>query len=803
MKLAKTRTNLTYSLLAILGVVFAFIIGVTYCASAFVLNVGSNGYSTSAFMAKQQYAVINDSETTPIPFGTGSHNYEVAIQYSYSYDIDIRIKYSLSWTDGLDTNNVILNYSNRDNFIVDDTYIFVRDTLTAGSGKLTIFTGVDFTDSTDLAYIGAYLTINIEEVKIYKAQDTYSSSHPLVNGIDMDTYPSARAWITYKQGNNSSNAYVIAYNRLYANNGAQHPINAGAYYRGNNSYRWLGGNQFYAGVGVYIVTGSSPIKLTARVSARWVSSNGVQTGQIYENNIMLNYSDGWVKDSGQSNEIFPTYYYNKVIPAHSAVYIEIVDNLEITTRGSNNDRTVYQNREAIIYTLNLNNVDNTSSTLSSSGITTFEIASSTSNLVSSVSTQYSQEDYDIINSTDYVALMYNYNQTAAQQVYEVNISVTNNTANTLRINSRSFSLGYYLSNGNNSTDVANIFDPSQTIGWYRDESVANSNYVSVQASLDSYLPPYSTTNISTYFTVTAGFQTDVIANAYGNYDCYIYIIPNITVVTSSDTIAQADIEFGIEENSNTGVFYLKNNTSSLLDISSTTLQLQKINYEFTPLQSFPSTWNNDYWQYYVYDSDSGIYVRNITDDQSAGAMSFYQLTINSESVSLNSAVTYNGFSRAGNTFSNSNLKLKPGESIKVASIELSSTITNGYVRYALQYLNSALPSVNSTASANNSIDILFEGNLNAYIFNNTDTNYFVRYTGTSETNNNVVTDNGWNYYIGIVRAGQITKIPMTNVNGKIAVEYIEVPSVYTSSTLSSWTNSQTVLSAYERYFLGE
>ena len=112
MKLAKTRTNLTYSLLAILGVVFAFIIGVTYCASAFTLNVGSNGYSTSTFMAKQQYTLINDSEMSPIPFGTGAHNYEVAIQYSYSYDFDVRIKYSLSWTNNLDAHNVILNYAN-------------------------------------------------------------------------------------------------------------------------------------------------------------------------------------------------------------------------------------------------------------------------------------------------------------------------------------------------------------------------------------------------------------------------------------------------------------------------------------------------------------------------------------------------------------------------------------------------------------------------------------------------------------------------------------------------------------------
>ncbi len=797
---AKTKTKLAYSLLAILGVVFAFIIGVTYCASAFLLNVGSNGYSTSTFVAKQQYAIINDTKTSPIPFGSGAHNYEVAIQYSYSYDIDVRIKYSLSWSDGLDTHNVILNYANRDNFMVDDTYIYVRDTIDAGTGKLTIFTGVDFTDTNDLNYVGAYLTINIDEVKVYKAQDSYNSEHALVKDINLNNYPSAQAWLKYKQNDSSSSAFVISYNKLYGQYGAKHPINAGAYSKLSDNYRWLGGNQYYAGVGIYIVTGSSPIKLTAKVSARWISSGSGQSGQIYENNIKLNYADNWQIDSTQTDEIFPTYYYTMQIPAHSAVYIEIIDNLEITTRGSNFDTSVYSNSQAVIFSLYLNEDNSVFTYIENSSISFGEIETSNSSLVSSVNTAYSQEDYTIINSTDYSSLLYTYNNTASQQVYEINLSVTNNTANAMQLNSLSFTLGYYVSNGNNSPYLGDDFGSTD---WYRWEDSASSSYISVRESSNNYIPAYSTTNISTYITVSANFQTDLIENNFGSYDCYVYLIPNLSISTISSNISQSDIEFGVDEDSNLGVFYLKNNTTSVLNITSVSLKLQKINYEFTALQTFPTTWANDYWQYYVYDSASGTYIRNTTSDQSAGARNFYQLTINNETISFNNATSYNGFSRSGDTFTNSSAKLKPGETILVATMPLTFTINNGYVRYAMQYLDSSTPSVNASASNNDTIDIMFEGTDNAYIINNSDSAYFVRFTGTTMQNTGILTDGSWNYFIGIVRAGQIQKIPMSSVTGTINVEYILVPETFTSSTLSSWSPSQSVLDAFDTYFLGE
>ena len=61
MKRAKTRKNLISILLATLGVVFAFITGFTYCISSLTLEYGTHPNSTSAYMANQQYHVINDT----------------------------------------------------------------------------------------------------------------------------------------------------------------------------------------------------------------------------------------------------------------------------------------------------------------------------------------------------------------------------------------------------------------------------------------------------------------------------------------------------------------------------------------------------------------------------------------------------------------------------------------------------------------------------------------------------------------------------------------------------------------------
>ena len=65
---AKTKKNWFSIITAILAVVFAFTIGVTYAAQIVNLSFGSNGYDTTAYAGKQSYVVINDTEKNSYTF---------------------------------------------------------------------------------------------------------------------------------------------------------------------------------------------------------------------------------------------------------------------------------------------------------------------------------------------------------------------------------------------------------------------------------------------------------------------------------------------------------------------------------------------------------------------------------------------------------------------------------------------------------------------------------------------------------------------------------------------------------------
>ena len=152
MKKAKTNRKLFTILSAILGVVFAFTMGVTYCLSDLNYIFGTHPKSTTAFMGNQQYIIVNDTLENPIHFSEGSHNFEIAIQYSIDYNFDFMLEYSLSWSgeNSVSTDNVILRFANRDSFIVDEDYIYYVGSstdsqptyVTSGSGKLPIITGI-------------------------------------------------------------------------------------------------------------------------------------------------------------------------------------------------------------------------------------------------------------------------------------------------------------------------------------------------------------------------------------------------------------------------------------------------------------------------------------------------------------------------------------------------------------------------------------------------------------------------------------------------------------------------------------
>jgi len=189
---AKTKFSLITVLNAILCVVFAFIVGSTFAASG-VTRTESNLYSTGAYASNNNYKLINSTTNNPILFGETTNNVKIALDYSVYYDFDIRIDYSLSWSNGESVENVVLNFPNRDGFIVDDECIYLTDHVTRGSGTLNIIDGVEFVDPTDEKYVGATLTIQTELTLVKESSIDYTSTDSSSNPLYTSTI-AGQAW---------------------------------------------------------------------------------------------------------------------------------------------------------------------------------------------------------------------------------------------------------------------------------------------------------------------------------------------------------------------------------------------------------------------------------------------------------------------------------------------------------------------------------------------------------------------------------------------------------------------------------
>ena len=791
---AKTN-NLIIILSVLLVAVFAFTIGQTFANLTLTLNVGSNPNSTTTYLAKQEYAVINDSINSPIIFGDGAKLSEVAIEYSYSYDIDIRISYSLSWSNGASTDNVILTMPNRDNFIVDDDYIFVRDSISAGTGKLTIISAVNFANTTDETYIGANLTINIDDVEIYIASDdssSYNSTHALAQGISGEA---VTAWLKYKNPSidslNSSNAYVIAYNYRYNyDNGVIHPGANTAYYLDCTNYRLLYGNRFYAGVGLYIVTGSSPIKLTVGAVGLWrtaTNTNASGDTLVFENNLKYNFDDNWTYDSAINN-VFDNMYYNYIIPANSAVYVNVIDSIEITTIGSlqNSDYSNYR----MVTNLIVNDVDFITF---SNGIASGYIASKDNG----ATTNYQQENIVVTNSGEYSPYLYNLTIASGTTDILTSVLLTNNTSSKLSV-TLTTRLNAVISNGRTQKGEGNI-DFSNSNYWARKE-FNSSAYSAEPKSYGTYIAPYSTIDLYEAYQIGASFFDELATQSGGVYDAWVYLevsVNSSSQTSSSSTNNSLDVIATMSNSSNSSTIelFVKNNTDSKVTNIQTTLSLtrQQTTYSQLTSSTAPADWRHFYWQYYIY--SNGSFIAN-TNPDFLSTQTYYIKNVDYPLISLsNNYTTFNGFSlSSGNNFRSSSLSLMPGESAKVMEISLA---------YSLENIDLSQSSASgSTATSLNTIEIVNEGTANAFIVNNSTNSYYVRFLGTlNTTNTKFETIGNYNYFVGIVRPGQVISVSMSageNLTLSLILATDEFDDNLIQTMTSSWGESATQI--FENYF---
>lgn len=790
----KNKSNLIKIICVIIGAVFAFTTSIVYGAFSWKREHNS-GYATGAFLPNQTYQIINDTLPNGILYSDGVKEYEVALQYSYDYAFNFYVEYELNWSNGLDASNVILNFSNRNAWIVDNSRIYYRDTVAAGTGKLPIIVGVDFVDNYNSNYYGAKLTINIKKVEIAKTNETLDQTG--IAGAAYAQYQ-ARKLASYS----TANAYAVVYN----------PTNKGSYQpkapvgktafetktstSGSTSVTTtskLFGNKNYVGLGAYVITGSSPINLVAKVIGSWVVDTGKTTdpssANINTNTIKYNYSSGWIGESydvGTIVQEIRTFQYT--IPAHTAMYIDIIDSVEMITRGMLAAANYTDFHIETDLLLNSDTQLNFENGLATSTITTKTLSGT------GYSTELPNQDYSVVNSSKYDAALYNVT-TGGAQTYKTQIKVINNTASKMSV-SASYTLKAYISNGNSTADYqpaagsttpkdGNPFEFDDESHWDRDEYSYTSSITVGAHNASQVIAPYSAMTICTSFTVPNDMVAKLVAAkaAYSGKDVWIELVPKITPATSTAADTQLVLETVV--NGTTAKLYAKNVSSNALTSLSLNLKYSRYstqaNMTSTTLSTEPANWKKEYWKYYV--SNSGSY-KQVNEVNNPTTNSDGSTSIKTASMPTFAAGTYytnSGWIGANAYTTTSSAIVNPGEKVLLGSLTITASQTYDFSDYTL---------TGSVATASD-VNLVNETTGSAFIKNNSTTkSYYIRFSSsasfTDTTKSNFFQDGSFWYLYGLIRPGQVIPINITALDSQISIEAVEDTTGSLPTQISTW-----------------
>ena len=790
----KNKSNLIKIICVIIGAVFAFTTSIVYGAFSWKREHNS-GYATGAFLPNQTYQIINDTLPNGILYSDGVKEYEVALQYSYDYAFNFYVEYELKWSNGLDASNVILNFSNRNAWIVDNSRIYYRDTVAAGTGKLPIIVGVDFVDNYNSNYYGAKLTINIKKVEIAKTNESLDQT-----GIAGAAYAQYQA--RKLAGYSTANAYAVVYN----------PTNKGSYQpkapvgktafetktstSGSTSVTTtskLFGNKNYVGLGAYVITGSSPINLVAKVIGSWVVDTGKTTdpssANINTNTIKYNYSSGWIGESydvGTIVQEIRTFQYT--IPAHTAMYIDIIDSVEMITRGMLAAANYTDFHIETDLLLNSDTQLNFENGLATSTITTKTLSGT------SYSTNLPTQDYSVVNSSKYDAALYNVT-TGGAQTYKTQIKVINNTASKMSV-SASYTLKAYISNGNSTADYqpavgsttpkdGNPFEFDDESHWDRDEYSYTSSITVGAHNASQVIAPYSAMTICTSFTVPNDMVAKLVAAkaAYSGKDVWIELVPTITTATSTAADTQLVLETVVS--GTTAKLYAKNVSSNALTSLSLNLKYSRYstqaNMTSTTLSTEPANWKKEYWKYYVSNSGSYKQVNEVNNPTSNSDGSTSIKTASMPTFAAGTYYTNSGWIGANAYTTTSSAIVNPGEKVLLGSLTITASQTYDFSDYTL---------TGSVATASD-VNLVNETTGSAFIKNNSTTkSYYIRFSSsasfTDTTKSNFFQDGSFWYLYGLIRPGQVIPINITALDSQISIEAVEDTTGSLPTQISTW-----------------
>ncbi|MBQ7798217.1 MAG: hypothetical protein IJ371_03755 [Clostridia bacterium] len=473
------RVKLNMMIAILLCMVFVVNLGVTWASAEYKFWASSiNSSTTSGTTTTDKYDTYIDFASAQGSSGTyvyspGVVNNQLTIDYGFRQEQDLMIEFTVTYSNTTHiANDFSINFANRDDWVVDmgttndwipggeaTTYynltsssytfsgvMYYMGTKT-GSGTMPIISGVTFYTSPNNSYnymlSGDTLTITLTPVYTKTDIDNYTTSHSFYS--TSNNVEAFNNWANYmKQRGDGTvanatsimiyNAYVdqarsIGYPHddsamnadgtinttlktqpVYSNTAHRYQVNDD----GRTYNAITAGNKYYGGLGAYVIPSASLQTVSIVVNYFW-QKNGTQGGTTQSGVVELQYgSEIQTITTGTSS------YYCYKSRITKPTYVNILESIMLTAVEN---KTIIAND----YTLILNNIsvnavtdatsiptgDDDSTWSSGTAIPTYEIHNSTatSPILARVSDVYS-----------------------SSEVYEANVSITNNSPYTMAIN---------------------------------------------------------------------------------------------------------------------------------------------------------------------------------------------------------------------------------------------------------------------------------------------------------------------------------------------------------------------------------
>lgn len=856
----KKRAKLNMIITILLCMVFVLNIGATlaYTAYTFLAKGVANSSTVEAYT---EYAEAKADSDMAIPYIEGSVNVNMGINYGFSSKYDLMVVYQITYKNTSHiANDVVLNFVDRDKWsiamlsITSITSESIQDlsaqtqynpssstnTFTGvmyylgsleGAGRLDIVSGITFNKSSNLTddYYGDVLTIkfipfyqksavakynNLTSTELTNAINNYyttstqgGSTHQFyTNGNNYlsatDIQPAYDNWANYMKAYSSGTNYIdqtqfMIYNSHGTDNSAiAFPIDFeytpnleektepdrsitayrykivnldGSYIR---NYELLtASNKYDGGLGIMVFP-SEQMTLKFTIHTYW-EKDGIIQGTSTINNVHLGFSDDIITLSDGL-------YYNKYIT--EPTYINILDYIMLTTEGDYVN--LWQNGyKLVICNLDVQTITSPPADWSNS----------------------TEQNYELHNSTSASPILSRYKDSSVASISkDVKVAVTNNSENTLSINS--FTVQgklWYGDNTNPSTynqvvsqylTNTNALNYDET-AWNVSFNVENNIYTFTRktSGVKSYITSgHSLTLISgitipNYVVDLNSLPSDGVTAIYV-YDLWCELEVNITSVseiTSTDDFNDSGEYSGVEiitsaYNSTMSAneqqyIYLRNNTNQIIT---------SVNISNLTLAEVISTNGNP---------------RDVNNFDSSSNFNYSITSLLDNTTSTQSSTTAFNKSVATYIYPNEQVaivQIQPSENAIIYNYNITVTLAGGYVDndvQAMHYANGNMAVINLSNKAyefrlKSSLDINnILTNVNDFVIEQKDGYYYA-------------------YYKGVIYSGQYLNVCNLDLSSSVTIEIIEHSlntdgdTQYVSTNYTSWNPPQDWLTAMQTIF---